>query len=224
MRIGGRWGAGPVDAAATETGESPNPDARIRRSRDRSPGTCRSGRRLAFTTSAREEPHPIGACRHHPGGRSVPTVPDLSGPVVIAIDRAPTAFHIGSATSSAPPPPMIVNAPGALGIPTIALSAYRSAEQKMAGRGAGLRHQLEPAGRNRAHRVGPRGRRRRRCTRYRGRPDLRSRAGRHAARQRDHHLQQRRQSGHLCPRDGADAVPARHLGSLRLRRQGRRNG
>jgi membrane-bound lytic murein transglycosylase B len=61
-----------------------------------------------------------------------PTVPDLSGPVVIGIDRAPTAFHIGSATTSAPPPPMILNTPGALGIPTIALSAYRSAEQKMA--------------------------------------------------------------------------------------------
>jgi membrane-bound lytic murein transglycosylase B len=66
-----------------------------------------------------------------------PTVPDLSGPVVIAIDRAPTAFHIGSATTSAPPPPMIVNAPGALGIPTIALSAYRGAEQKMAGEAPG---------------------------------------------------------------------------------------
>jgi membrane-bound lytic murein transglycosylase B len=61
-----------------------------------------------------------------------PSVPDLTGPVVIALDHAPTAFHIGSATASAPPPPMIVSAPGALGIPTIALSAYRSAEQKMA--------------------------------------------------------------------------------------------
>jgi membrane-bound lytic murein transglycosylase B len=66
-----------------------------------------------------------------------PTVPDLSGPVVIAIDRAPTAFHIGSATTSAPPPPMIVNTPGALGIPTIALSAYRSAEMKMAAEAPG---------------------------------------------------------------------------------------
>jgi membrane-bound lytic murein transglycosylase B len=66
-----------------------------------------------------------------------PTVPDLSGPVVISIDRAPTAFHIGSATASAPPPPMVVSAPGALGIPTIALSAYRSAEQKMAGEAPG---------------------------------------------------------------------------------------
>ncbi|HET7074634.1 MAG TPA: lytic murein transglycosylase [Mycobacterium sp.] len=61
-----------------------------------------------------------------------PTVPDLSGPVVIAIERAPTAFHIAAGASSAPPPPMIVNAPGALGIPSIALAAYRGAEQKMA--------------------------------------------------------------------------------------------
>jgi membrane-bound lytic murein transglycosylase B len=61
-----------------------------------------------------------------------PTVPDLSGPAVIAIEHAPTAFHVAAGAVSAPPPPMIVNAPGALGIPMIALSAYRSAEQKMA--------------------------------------------------------------------------------------------
>jgi membrane-bound lytic murein transglycosylase B len=61
-----------------------------------------------------------------------PTVPDTSGPVVISIDRAPTAFHIAEAAPSAPPPPMVVSAPGALGIPSIALAAYRSAEEKMA--------------------------------------------------------------------------------------------
>jgi len=61
-----------------------------------------------------------------------PAVPDLSGPTVIAIDRGPTAFHVAEPALSAPPPPMIVNAPGALGIPSIALAAYRSAEQKMA--------------------------------------------------------------------------------------------
>jgi membrane-bound lytic murein transglycosylase B len=57
---------------------------------------------------------------------------DMSGPVVIAIQRPPTAFHVASATNSAPPPPTIVNAPGALGIPIMALTAYRNAEQKMA--------------------------------------------------------------------------------------------
>jgi membrane-bound lytic murein transglycosylase B len=61
-----------------------------------------------------------------------PTVPDTSGPVVIAAEHAPTAFHIAEAAASAPPPPLIVSAPGALGIPSIALAAYRSAEQKMA--------------------------------------------------------------------------------------------
>jgi len=61
-----------------------------------------------------------------------PTVADLSGPAVIAIEHAPTAFHVAAGAVSAPPPPMIVHAPGALGIPMIALSAYRSAEQKMA--------------------------------------------------------------------------------------------
>lgn len=61
-----------------------------------------------------------------------PTVPDLSGPTVVAIDRSPTAFHVAEPALSAPPPAMIVNAPGALGIPSIALAAYRNAEQKMA--------------------------------------------------------------------------------------------
>jgi membrane-bound lytic murein transglycosylase B len=61
-----------------------------------------------------------------------PTVPDTSGPVVVALDHAPTAFHIAEAAPSAPPPPMIVSTPGALGIPSIALTAYRSAEMKMA--------------------------------------------------------------------------------------------
>lgn len=61
-----------------------------------------------------------------------PSMPDLSGPAVVSIDRSPTAFHVAEPALSAPPPAMIVNAPGALGIPSIALAAYRSAEQKMA--------------------------------------------------------------------------------------------
>ncbi|MDT5146610.1 MAG: hypothetical protein QOC58_1255 [Mycobacterium sp.] len=60
-----------------------------------------------------------------------PTLPDLSGPAVISVERSPNAFHVAEPALSAPPPPMIVNAPGALGIPSIALSAYRNAEQKM---------------------------------------------------------------------------------------------
>lgn len=61
-----------------------------------------------------------------------PTVPDLSGPAVVAVDRSPTAFHVAEPALSAPPPARIVNARGALGIPSIALAAYRNAEQKMA--------------------------------------------------------------------------------------------
>jgi membrane-bound lytic murein transglycosylase B len=61
-----------------------------------------------------------------------PSFPDLSGPAVIAIEHAPTAFRVAAGAVSAPPPPRIVNAPGVLGIPMIALTAYRKAEQKMA--------------------------------------------------------------------------------------------
>jgi membrane-bound lytic murein transglycosylase B len=63
--------------------------------------------------------------------------PNMSGPGVIAVQHPPTSFHVAAATISAPPPPMIVNAPGALGIPTIALSAYRNAEMKMAAEAPG---------------------------------------------------------------------------------------
>ncbi|QUR68526.1 lytic transglycosylase [Mycobacterium spongiae] len=55
-----------------------------------------------------------------------------SGPVVIAIQRPPASFHFAESALSAPPPPMIVNSPGRLGIPTMALTAYRKAEQRMA--------------------------------------------------------------------------------------------
>lgn len=61
-----------------------------------------------------------------------PSFPDLTGPAVVAIDRDPTVFHVAEPALSAPPPARIVNAPGALGIPSIALAAYRNAEQKMA--------------------------------------------------------------------------------------------
>ena len=66
-----------------------------------------------------------------------PSGPDMSGPGVIAAQHPPTSFHVAAGTLSAPPPPMIVNAPGALGIPTIALSAYRNAEVKMAAEAPG---------------------------------------------------------------------------------------
>jgi membrane-bound lytic murein transglycosylase B len=55
-----------------------------------------------------------------------------SGPAVVTIAHPPTSFHIAAGVVSAPAPPMIVNAQGALGIPVVALTAYRRAEQKMA--------------------------------------------------------------------------------------------
>ncbi len=57
---------------------------------------------------------------------------DRSGPRVIAIQRPPTSFHIAAAAPvSAPPPAVVVNSPGMLGIPAMALSAYRNAERIM---------------------------------------------------------------------------------------------
>jgi membrane-bound lytic murein transglycosylase B len=58
---------------------------------------------------------------------------DPLGPLVIAVQHPKTGFHIAAATVSAPPPTVVVNSPGALGIPTMALSAYRNAERMMAG-------------------------------------------------------------------------------------------
>ena len=55
-----------------------------------------------------------------------------SGPAVVAVVRPPTSFRIAVAAVSAPPPAMAVNSPGALGIPAMALSAYRNAERLMA--------------------------------------------------------------------------------------------
>ncbi|HXY64110.1 MAG TPA: lytic murein transglycosylase, partial [Mycobacterium sp.] len=61
-----------------------------------------------------------------------PASTDPNGPLVIAVQHPKTGFHIAAAMASAPPPMAIVNSPGALGIPTMALSAYRNAERMMA--------------------------------------------------------------------------------------------
>jgi membrane-bound lytic murein transglycosylase B len=55
-----------------------------------------------------------------------------SGPAVVAVERRPISLHVAAATVTAPPPTVVVNTPGALGIPTMALSAYRNAERMMA--------------------------------------------------------------------------------------------
>jgi membrane-bound lytic murein transglycosylase B len=54
------------------------------------------------------------------------------GASVVAVKKSPTAFHIAATTISAPPPSAVVNSPGALRIPAVALSAYRNAERMMA--------------------------------------------------------------------------------------------
>jgi membrane-bound lytic murein transglycosylase B len=135
VRIGGRWGARPAAAAVRQR-------------------TLRVTRTPAFGVAAITPLVLAGAVGgaappfhghlppvHHPSAVSAavapvaavsPVLPDVSGPVVISIERSPTAFHVAESAPSAPPPPRIVSAPGALGIPSIALAAYRSAEQKMA--------------------------------------------------------------------------------------------
>lgn len=129
MHIGGRWGARPAVAA-------------VRR------GACRLTRAPAFGVAAIAPlvfASAVGGAAPVFPGRTAPVhaviTPvaavaasgiDLSGPVVIAMKRPPTSFRVAVATISAPPPPMIVNSPGALGIPAMALSAYRNAELKMA--------------------------------------------------------------------------------------------
>jgi membrane-bound lytic murein transglycosylase B len=60
-----------------------------------------------------------------------PASRDSLGPKVIAIQQQPESFHISTPTVSAPPPTVVMNSPGALGIPPIAVSAYRKAEQIM---------------------------------------------------------------------------------------------
>ncbi|MFZ0907083.1 MAG: lytic murein transglycosylase [Mycobacterium sp.] len=57
---------------------------------------------------------------------------ESSGPAVVAVARPPASLHIAAATKSAPPPSTVVNSPSALGIPSMALAAYRNAEQMMA--------------------------------------------------------------------------------------------
>jgi membrane-bound lytic murein transglycosylase B len=66
-----------------------------------------------------------------------PASTDPLGPLVIAVQHPPTGFHVAAATASAPPPTLMVSAPGALGIPKVALTAYRNAERIMAGADAG---------------------------------------------------------------------------------------
>ncbi|MGD9620252.1 MAG: lytic transglycosylase domain-containing protein [Mycolicibacterium sp.] len=57
---------------------------------------------------------------------------DGSGASVVAIAKTPTPFHTVGGRPSSPPPSAVVNSPGALRIPSMALAAYRNAESMMA--------------------------------------------------------------------------------------------
>lgn len=57
---------------------------------------------------------------------------DTSGVTVVALTKQPTNFRVAAATVSAPPPSIVVNSPGAMRIPAVALAAYRNAETMMA--------------------------------------------------------------------------------------------
>ncbi len=136
MRIGGRWGARPAAAAvrqrALQVTRSPVFGIAAIAPLVFAGAVGGAGPSLhahvppvhGYVPPVRTAITPVAAVS--------PTVPDLNGPAVIAMPRTPNAFHVAQGASSAPPPPMIVNSPGALGIPSVALAAYRSAEQKMA--------------------------------------------------------------------------------------------
>ena len=57
---------------------------------------------------------------------------DDSGASVVAVMKTPTPLRVAGVTASAPPPSAVVNAPGTLRIPSMALAAYRNAESMMA--------------------------------------------------------------------------------------------
>jgi len=114
-------------------------------------------------------------CHNHPGGRSRPTPRETHW----APRSSPSSNSLRASISrpppvSAPPPTVVMNSPGALGIPTIALSAYRNAEQIVTASEPRLRDQLEPAGRYWSHRINARQRRRHRRPRHRDPPHLRA--------------------------------------------------
>ena len=68
---------------------------------------------------------PVAAVSTQQSGRS--------GPAVVAVAHPPMVLHIVAAANSDPLPTVMLNTPGALGIPTMAVSAYRNAERMMAG-------------------------------------------------------------------------------------------
>ena len=127
MRIGGRWGVNPAVAAERTRNVTRTPAFGIAVVAPLVFAGAVGGAPPTFHAKA-----PAVHAAITPVAAVSPVGRDPSGPAVIAIQHAKTSFHVAAATISAPPPPMIVNAPGALGIPMVALAAYRNAEAKMA--------------------------------------------------------------------------------------------
>lgn len=130
MHIRGRWDPGPAAAAVRERA--------LRATRTPAFGVAIITP-LVFAGAVGAAAHPlhgqlppVRAAAITPVAAVSPAGPQDAGAAVIAVDRAPTAFHIAAGDLAAPPSPKIVNSPGALGIPSMALSAYRNAELKMA--------------------------------------------------------------------------------------------
>jgi membrane-bound lytic murein transglycosylase B len=85
-----------------------------------------AGRRLPVPTTA------LPRAAITPVAVAAAAVSDSPGLAVVAAARPLASLHIAVATTSVPPPAMVVNPPSAVGIPSMALAAYRNAEQTMA--------------------------------------------------------------------------------------------
>jgi membrane-bound lytic murein transglycosylase B len=137
---------------------------------------------------------------------------DSSSTTIVAATRPLPFFHIAAANVSAPPPAVVVNSPGSLRIPMIALTAYQNAERMMAAAypGCGISWNLL-AGIGRIESLHANG----------GATDPRGTAINpiYPGRQRGHRPERSGRPRQLCAGARADAVPAWHLGALRLRRR-----
>ncbi len=159
---------------------------------------------------------------HHAGSRRPPSHPTIPGGVHRGglQDTPPAVPHRRRGAVRSPPPAVVISSPGSLRIPAIVLNAYRNAERMMAAAepGCGMSWNIL-AGIGRIESMHANGG----STDINGtavRPIYGPRTGRHAARQRDHRAEPQQRPGHLRARHGTDAVPARHVGALRRRRNG----
>lgn len=77
-------------------------------------------------------PTPVRDAAVTPLAAVAPSAPSDAGASVVAVTKNPSDFHIAASAASAPPPAIVVNSPGSMKIPAMALSAYRNAERMMA--------------------------------------------------------------------------------------------